>query len=260
MAERTQYTPGTFSWTDLNTTDQEAAKTFYSSLFRWETEDLPVGEGVSYTMARIGDKNVAAIAPQPQQQRDAGAPPAWNSYITVDSADRAAERAAELGATVHAPPFDVMDAGRMAVIQDPQGAWFLIWEPKNNIGAYFVNAPGALCWNELATPDMEGSANFYGELFDWKMMPIEGMEMPYMTIQNADGHGNGGIRPVMPPGTPPHWLVYFGTDDIDATMDKVSELGGTQIVAPTDIGMGNIAVARDPQGAYFALFSGRFDD
>ena len=130
MGERTKYTQGTFSWTDLNTTDQQAAKAFYSGVFGWETEDLPVGDGVSYTMASIGGKNVAAISPQPQQQRDAGVPPAWNSYITVENADQAAERAAELGATVHAQPFDVMDAGRMAVIQDPQGAWFLIWEAE----------------------------------------------------------------------------------------------------------------------------------
>ncbi len=260
MGERTKYTPGTFSWTDLNTTDPEGAKAFYSGLFGWDTEDLPVGDGQTYTMASIGGKNVAAISGQQQQQRDAGVPPAWNNYITVQSADETAARATELGATVHAPPFDVMDVGRMAVIQDPQGAWFLIWEPKSNIGAYLVNGHGAMSWNELATPDMDSSAKFYGELFDWTTMPIEGIGMPYMTIQNQDGHGNGGIRPVMPPGTPPHWLVYFGTDDIDSTMSKVSELGGTQIVAPMDIGMGKIAVAQDPQGAYFALFSGHFDD
>ena len=260
MAERTKYTPGTFSWTDLNTTDPEGAKAFYSGLFRWETEDLPVGDGQTYTMAKIGGKNVAAISGQQQQQRDAGVPPAWNNYITVQSADETAKRATELGATVHAPPFDVMDVGRMAVIQDPQGAWFLIWEPKTNIGASLVNGPGAMSWNELATPDMDGSAKFYGELFDWTTMPIEGTGMPYMTIQNQDGHGNGGIRPVMPPGTPPHWLVYFGTDDIDATMRRATELGGTQIVAPMDIGMGKIAVVQDPQGAYFALYSGNFED
>ena len=93
MGERTKYTQGTFSWTDLNTTDQQAAKAFYSGVFGWETEDLPVGDGVFYTMASIGGKNVAAISPQPQQQRDAGVPPAWNSYITVESADEARARA-----------------------------------------------------------------------------------------------------------------------------------------------------------------------
>ena len=225
MGERTKYTPGTFSWTDLNTTDQQAAKAFYSGAVRLGDRGPAGRRRRLYTMARIGGKNVAAISPQQQQQRDAGVPPAWNNYITVENADEAAARAAELGATVHAQPFDVMDVGRMAVIQDPQGAWFLIWEPKSNIGASLVNAPGAMSWNELATPDMDGSVKFYGELFDWQTMPIEGMEMPYMTIQNQDGHGNGGIRPVMPPGTPPHWLVYFGSDDVDATMSRSLRAG-----------------------------------
>src|SRR5919197_2424863 len=145
MGERTQHAPGTFSWADVTTTDQEAAKAFYTGLFGWEIEDVPVGEGVFYSMARVGGRDVAAISPQPPQQRDAGVPPVWNSYITVESADAAAERAAELGATVHAPPFDVMDAGRMAVIQDPQGAFFMVWQPKSHHGAQLVNAPGALC-------------------------------------------------------------------------------------------------------------------
>lgn len=260
MGERTMYTPGTFSWTDLTTTDQEAAKAFYRALFGWETTDTPVGEDVYYSMATIDGKDVAAISPQPQQQREAGAPPSWNSYITVQSADQALERAAQLGATVHAPAFDVMDVGRMGVVQDPQGAFFLVWEPRSHIGASLVNAPGALSWNELATPDVDAAARFYGELFGWKVAPMEGMEMPYSTIQNQDGHGNGGMRPVMPPETASYWLVYFGTDDIEASASKASELGGRELVAPADIGVGKIAVGQDPQGAVFALYSGQFED
>src|ERR1700692_4518067 len=106
MGERAQYTPGTFCWTDLTTTDQDAAKAFYSGLFGWEAEDTPVGEGVYYSMQRLDGKDVAAISPQPQMQRDAGTPPTWNSYVSVQSADATADRAKELGATVHAPPFD----------------------------------------------------------------------------------------------------------------------------------------------------------
>jgi uncharacterized protein len=64
----------------------------------------------------------------------------------------------------------------------------------------------------------------------------------------------------MPPGTPPHWLVYFGTDDIEASSRRASELGGSELVAPTDIGVGKIAVAQDPQGAVFALYSGQFEN
>lgn len=259
MGQRTQHTPGTFSWTDLNTTDQEAAKAFYSALFGWEITDMPAGEGVNYSMAAIDGKWVAAISPQPQQQREAGVPPAWNSYITVENIDEAAARAGELGATVHAGPFDVLEAGRMAVVQDPQGAWFLLWQARDHIGAGLVNAPGALSWNELGTPDLEGSAKFYGDLLGWTTTPMEG-DQPYLVISTADGHSNGGIRPPAPPGAPPFWLVYFATADIDASTARVGELGGNVLMAPMDIGIARIAVVQDPQGAVFALYSGALDD
>jgi len=102
----------------------------------------PEGEEVFYSMMSIDGKPVAAISPQPEQQREAGAPPVWNSYVTVENADASLERAKELGGTVHAPAFDVFEAGRMGVIQDPQGAYFLVWQPNQHIGAQLVNAPG----------------------------------------------------------------------------------------------------------------------
>ena len=258
MAERTKYTPGTFSWTDLATTDQDAAKQFYGQLFGWHAVDYPVDENTTYSMMQIDGKDVAAISPQPPQQREAGVPPLWNSYVTVESADDAADRAQKLGATVHAPAFDVMDVGRMAVVQDPQGAFFMVWEPKQHIGASLVNARGALSWNELATRDMDASAGFYRELFGWQVQPFEGMAMPYMGIQNQ-GHGNGGIRPAQG-NEPSYWLVYFGADDINADTGKATELGATQLVEPTDIGVGQISVLQDPQGAVFALYAGQFED
>jgi predicted enzyme related to lactoylglutathione lyase len=159
---------------------------------------------------------------------------------------------------VHAPAFDGFDAGRSGVVQDPQGAYFLVWQPNQNIGASVVNAPGALSWNELASPDLEASADFYRQLFGWKIEPLEGMEMPYMTIENA-GHANGGIRAATE-NEPSYWLVYFGADDIDAALGKATEFGGTTLMGPMDIGMGKIGAVQDPQGAVFALFSGRFDD
>ena len=257
MAERTSYTPGTFSWIDLSTTDQDGAKTFYGELLGWDADDQPVGDGVVYSMMNIGGKPVAGISPQNEMQRQAGAPPAWNSYVTVESADDAADRATKLGATVVAPPFDVMDVGRMAVIQDPQGGFFMVWEPKLHIGASIVNAHGALSWNELASPDLDASAGFYGELFGWDAQPLEDMPFPYRVIQNA-GSGNGGMRAAQE-NEPTYWLVYFGTDDIDASVAKATELGGTTLMGPMDIGMGKIAILQDPQGAVFALFAGDFD-
>jgi predicted enzyme related to lactoylglutathione lyase len=257
MGERTQYTPGTFSWTDLSTTDQDAAKAFYSGLFGWEANDMPAGEGVVYSMMQIDGKDVAAIAPQQQEQREAGVPPMWQSYVTVESADAALERAKELGATVHAPAFDVLEAGRMGVVQDPQGAYFIVWEPKRHIGAGLVNVNGGLTWNELATPDLDAAAEFYGGLFGWSTASMEG-PIPYLVIRNGES-SNGGITHPQPPGVPPHWLVYFGIEDLDAGLAKVAELGGKALTPAIAIGMGRIGVVQDPQGAVFALFEGELD-
>jgi predicted enzyme related to lactoylglutathione lyase len=261
MGERTQYTPGTFSWVDVTTPDQPAAKEFYSGLFGWEADDRPVGDGVVYSMMQVDGHDVAAVSPQPQQQREAGVPPLWNNYVTVESADAAADKASQLGATVHAPPFDVMDVGRMAVIQDPQGAFFMVWEPKTQIGAGLVNQPSALVWNELATPDLDASAKFYGDLFGWTTQPLESSPQPYLIVKNGD-HTNGGMRLLSGEDAhvPPHWLPYFGIDDIDRGLAKTKELGGTVHGDQIDIGIAKIGVVQDPQGAMFAIYDGQFDD
>jgi len=259
MGLRTSYAPGTFSWVDLATTDQQDAKRFYGGLFGWEAQDMPVGDGVVYSMMSCDGHVVAAIAPQPQAQRDAGVPPIWQSYVTVASADEAAQRASAAGGQVHAPAFDVFDAGRMAVIQDPQGAFFMVWEPRRHIGASLVNAPGALTWNELYAPDLDAAQAFYGALFGWTFAPIEGMGMPYTVISNGERANGGMMLPPMPE-IPPSWLVYFGAEDIDAALATVAELGGAVQAGPIDIGIAKIAVVADPQGAMFALYDGRFED
>jgi len=258
MGERTQYAPGTFSWVDLSTTDQAAARAFYRDLFGWEADDMPAGEGVVYSMMRVGDAQVAAIAPQPQAQREAGAPPSWNSYVTVESADQSAAKAAELGGSVHAEPFDVLDAGRMAVIQDPQGAWLMVWEPRRHIGAGLVNAPGALVWNELGTTDVEAARAFYSGLFGWEIARFEGGEQPYWSIRNA-GRSNGGMMPVQPAHAPPHWSVYLGVQELETALERVRELGGAVHAGPLDIPMARIAIVGDPQGATFALYDGMLE-
>jgi uncharacterized protein len=258
MGERTSYAPGTFCWADLSTTDVDAAKAFYGALLGWEAEDLPVDESTVYSMQRRDGKVVAAIAPQPPQQRDAGVPPVWNSYILVESADAVAARAGELGGTVHAPPFDVMEAGRMAVIADPQGAFFLAWEPRQHGGAALVNATGALVWNELHAPDPDAAQRFYGDLFGWTFETFREGPEPYVFIHNA-GQRNGGVSSAMAPGAPPHWLVYFGVDDVDAALAQIDALGGGTIAGPIDIQVARIAVVRDPQGAVFAIYAGQLD-
>src|ERR1700753_1018478 len=188
MGERDGYVPGTFCWVELATTDQAAAKEFYAALFGWVADDRPVGEGSYYSMQQLGGRQGAAIAGQPQEQRAAGVSALWHSYGWVADAEEAAARARELGGSVHAGPFDVMQAGRMAVLQDPQGAYFMLWEPREHRGAELVNAPGAFAWNELSTSDMGAAQSFYGGLFGWSFEPYEGSPQPYLGIKNGEAN------------------------------------------------------------------------
>jgi predicted enzyme related to lactoylglutathione lyase len=255
MGERTEHAPGTFSWVELATTDPAAAKTFYTSLFGWEAEDVPLpgGDG-AYTFLRKNGLEVAAVHGHLQED----VPPNWTSYVTVADADAAAEKARELGGTPLAGPFDVPGAGRMAVLQDPQGAVFAVWQPKESIGARLVNDPGAMSLNQLNASSPQVAQDFYSGLFGWRFDSVM-EEPPYWGIYNGD-RLNGGMMP-LPEGdpSPSHWLAYFSVEDLDGAASRIGELGGRVIIAPMPIPSGRILVARDSQGAYFALFEGGTD-
>jgi predicted enzyme related to lactoylglutathione lyase len=249
MGERTSYAPGTFSWAELATSDADAAKAFYTSVLGWEYEDSDVGDGQVYTMARRDGKNVGALFRSEQ-------PPHWNCYVTVTSADEAAARAQELGATVMMEPFDVMDVGRMSVIGDPAGAALCLWEPRQSIGAQLVNTPGSMTWNELVTNDPDGAARFYGGLFGWEFeeIPESG---GYRVIKNGD-RVNGGLTSQESPGA--NWIPYFGHDDVERAIEEIPGLGGQVLTGPVRMPAGSIGVFADPQGAVFALWTGEYDD
>jgi predicted enzyme related to lactoylglutathione lyase len=254
MGERDSHEHGTFSWTDLSTPDAEASKAFYGGLFGWDFEDNPIPEDGVYVMARLGGRAAAAMFETSERH------PAWASYVTVDDADAITERARELRANVLAEPFDVMDVGRMATLQDPTGAVFCVWEPRTSIGAEVVNAPGALSLNQLNTSDPDAAQRFYSDLLGWRIEQVSSTGTPYWGIYRGE-RLNGGMM-ALPPGgpAPPHWLVYFGTDDLDGAADRIGSDGGTLMVPPQEVPGGRILVAQDPQGAVFALVAGRFDD
>ena len=167
MAEYSSHVPGTFCWPELATTDQNAGVAFYRALFGWDVNDLSMGPDGTYSMFLLRGKEVGAACSLRPDERQAGVPPHWNLYVTVTNAVESAKRAEQLGARVLAPAFDVMDVGRMAVVQDPTGAVFELWEPKKSIGAKILNEPGALCWSELTTRDPNGARAFYTALFGW---------------------------------------------------------------------------------------------
>jgi uncharacterized protein len=260
MGKRTSYEPGTFSWVDLATTDVGGAKSFYGDLFGWTFEDLPIPEGGVYVMCRLDGDDVAALSEQQEQERSQGIPPHWNNYVTVASVDESAAKVPGLGGNVILPPFDVLDAGRMAVAADPTGAVFSLWEAKNHIGASRVNEPGALCWNELSTNDVKKALEFYTALFGWSSEDFDGM----YTIVRVGDKSNGGIRPIgeEQQGMPPNWLAYFAVENCDESAARAGELGGNAFVGPMDVPVAEgsrIAVIADPQGASFGIFSGPLD-
>jgi predicted enzyme related to lactoylglutathione lyase len=253
MPNIAQHSPGAFSWIELGTTDQNAAKHFYTSLFGWAFTDSPMGPNDFYTMFTLEGQNAAAAYTLRPEQTAQGVPPNWNLYIAVENADLAVARGVELGASVLGGPFDVYTFGRMAIMADPTGAVFSIWEAKSHTGIGVSRQHGSLCWADLSTPDAARASEFYADLFGYEITP--GQE-GYLHIKNGDDF-IGGIPPAhhRNPNAPPHWLIYIQVDDCVAATAKAKELGASIHVGPMDIpNIGKMTVLADPQGATFALF------
>jgi uncharacterized protein len=273
MPERDGYLPGVPCWIDTTQPDPAAAVAFYSGLFGWEFEDaMPPGSAGKYCIARLRGGDVAAVGSQPE---GAPAAPTWNTYVSVESADEAASKVLEGGGRVVTDPFDVMDAGRMAVCADPEGAAFCVWQAKAHKGAQVVNEPGSLNFNGLNVRDTEAAKAFYGSVFGWQPLgPGAGAEMwrlpgygkfleqsdPGLRERMATSGAPEGFEDVVAtlnpidagqPDTPAHWSVTFAVDDADATAARAAELGGEVLVAPFDAPWVRMTVITDPQGATF---------
>jgi uncharacterized protein len=246
--------PGTFCWVELGTTDNEAAKNFYTQLFGWDYVDNPMGPDAVYSMLKLDGKDVGGLYKLMPDMLAQGIPPHWMSYIATANADETTEKAKTAGATIMNGPFDVFTYGRMAVIKDPTGAVFSIWQAKDNKGSAVWGEPNAVVWNELGTNDTQKAGEFYSNVFGWTKQQFPG-PMEYTVFNNED-KGIGGmyqITPEMGP-IPPHWMVYFATEDCDAKVQKATELGAKVMKPAEDIpGVGRFAILTDPQGAVFAL-------
>jgi uncharacterized protein len=250
MGRRTRYEPGTFCWVDVATTDRPRATAFYGALFGWEADDVPGGEGTTYTRARLGGEHVAGIYELPR--------PRWTSYVCVEDADATVARARELGGTVEAEPVDV-GGGRRAEIIDPAGAVVAIWEPADHIGAGRVNEVGCLCWNELTVPDFAAVDRFYADLFEWQVVRVPTPEgaPEIAAIANRVGWRNGNMRRV--PDRPGAWTPYFAVESCARVAARATERGGRTLFGPIDIPSGRMAVLADPHGAVFGLAEGDMD-
>lgn len=255
MPITTTHAPGTFCWPECATTDAAGAKTFYSELLGWTWLDIPMGEQGSYHIASLRGQDVAAMyligGPM------AGMPPAWISYVAVASVDDAIAKAESLGGTKVMGPHEAMEHGRLAMLRDPSGAAFCVWQARAKAGVGLLGEPGALGWTQLNTAEPEKAKAFYPALLGWTMQetsdPAGGA---YTTWLKPDGAA-GGMMP-MPPGVaaPAHWLVYWSVADTHASHAKAESLGAKTFVPVTDVpGMVRFTVMQDPQGAMFALMT-----
>lgn len=248
---------GDFCWVELCTPDIQKAQKFYKTLFSWHLEDIPMPDGAHYTMMKVGETPIAGgyqITPELEAQ---GAVPHWASYVLVDDADNTTKRAKTLGATVYKEPFDVSNMGRMAVLADPTGAVFYLWQPKHGPAvALPKNESGSLGWNELVTPDTKTASQFYSDLFGWK---AETQKMPSGKIYTSFFNGEtpiGGMLELTDEwnGAPPHWGVYFSVTDLDKTIASAESLSGQVVYEPISApNVGRFTAITDPQGVHFSV-------
>jgi predicted enzyme related to lactoylglutathione lyase len=261
MSERDGYEPGVPCWVTAVHPDAEAAARFYAELFGWETENLmPPDHPGKYIVCRLRGRDAAAVVSQH------GAPPpprpVWTTHVWVDSADDAAAKATAAGGTAIGEPFDSPGGGRQAILADPAGAVFSVWEPQQRRGAQVVNEPSAWAMSMLNTPDPEAAKDFYGAVFGWETETFEVGDAA-VTLWRVPGYVGGepeqpvarDVVGVMASGNdaPPHWSVDFWVHDVDKAAQNTTELGGNVVVPPYDVPGFRQAVLADPQGAAFTV-------
>jgi predicted enzyme related to lactoylglutathione lyase len=266
MSERERYPPGVPCWVDTLQPDPRAALDFYGAVFEWEFTGpgpMPGDPPGQYFIARVNGRDVAGIGSRP---RNGPAGATWNTYIRVASADEAVAAARRAGGSVLQPPFDVPPAGRTAVLADPAGAPFCVWEARTREGAQLVNEPRTWSMSSLHTPDPEGAKAFYGAVFGWRPDVFDAGEVQF-TLWRLPGYVGGepeqpvprDVVAVMAPAAPtqrgtrppPHWSVDFWVAGADALAERAARLGGKVIVPPHATPGFRTAVLADPQGATF---------
>ncbi len=239
-------------WVDLATPDAEASRDFYSRLLGWQVEVDPDPQYGGYGVAKIDGKDAAGIGSKQSPEQ----PTVWSLYIGTDDLDGMVERVKAAGGNVIAEPFDVGDQGRMAVFQDPSGAFISAWQ-GTRMGGFQTEKPGAYGWAELNARGKEKALPFYEQVFGWatRESPMGEGQPPYteFLLDEESIAGAWEMNEMIPTEVPSYWQIYFNVDDVDSAFQKVLDLGGREMVAPQDFPGGRFAIVTDPQGASFGL-------
>jgi uncharacterized protein len=251
MPERSAYEQGEFCWSDMGTQDLDAMVSFYTSVFGWTAENvMPPEAPVKYFMMRQNGKDVTAIG-----WKDDPSPQRLGPYISVEDADATAARAKELGGNLIVEPFDIADNGRMAVLQDPTGSIISLWQAGTGIGATLRDEPGAMCWFELNTSDLDAARDFYTGLFGYSIDDISDETLAYnVLLLDSLPEGQRSVAGIYSSDNlPKGWTVCFAVDDADAHVERVRSGGGSVLSEPEDTPYGRFAVVQDPNGATFSV-------
>ncbi|WP_236651985.1 VOC family protein [Streptacidiphilus neutrinimicus] len=246
--------PGAPCWAQLSARDSEAAQQFYGQLFGWTAETDPDPQYGGYTTFSLDGKPAAAVAPlmNPQQ------PVMWLLSFATPAVDDAAEAAKGAGAQVWMGPMDVGDLGRWALLSDPTGAPFALWETRKFGGFGVAEEPNSLAWIDLSTRDKSAAVEFYRTFFKWQVWPNQ--DYPMVGLNDTMFGGIMEMGEMFPPEVPSHWNPFFLVADVDAAAAKARGLGAEVVHGPVDAEMDNgprLAVIRDPQGATFGVFAPR---
>jgi predicted enzyme related to lactoylglutathione lyase len=251
----TSHVPGTVSWIELSTTDAKSAKTLYEKLFGWTSVEYMVGEDGCYYMFQIDGDDIAGMYTLSVEQVKQGMPTAWLVHFAVENADATTEKAKALGGKVLSEPCDIFEEGRLAMIQDPTGAVFALWQPYKHIGSKRIKEHGALAWVEIATKDLNRARDFYSKLFGWTTVEHDMGGTPYVVFSNQ-GVEVAGLMEIQESwgDVPPHWLAYLVVDQIDKAVETAEQNGARIIMPPSNAeGIGQWSVIQDAQGGVLAL-------
>jgi predicted enzyme related to lactoylglutathione lyase len=270
MVQRNGYNHGEVCWTDVQTPDVAAAKSFYAAVFGWRYEDLPTPDGRSYSKAFLDDDLVAAIAPQPPDQEAASAPAQWNVYLAADDARAIAEEAPHAGGTLQFGPEEIADTGTMVFVEPPGGGATGVWQAGTHPGSGRHGEPGAFSWAELVTPEPSAAVGFFQRLFGHDVteypqddggtyitLMVDGAEVAGVAPAPARDEardGEGAAEEDSGSEEELGWQVYFGVSSVSEAVLAAVAAGAEVLIEPefVDDG-GTIATLKDPQGGVFSV-------
>lgn len=256
MPIKTSYANGEFSWVDLNAHNMDAAREFYTKFFGWTAEMMDTQGGPKYAMFSSNGQKIGGLGEMSEEMKSQGIPPLWNTYVNVDNLEATLARVPELGGKVAVPAMSILDSGWLAYITDPTGAMLGLWQKNQFAGSGVWGEHNSVCWNELATKDVETARTFFGELFGWEFEDFPGVPSKYYIVK-VGGEQKGGLMQMTAEwgDVPPHWMVYFSVDDAVAKCERLKELGGQVCIPPFDTHVGKIAIVADAQGGTFSMIA-----